>query len=125
MTDQDIETEIQAKGADVAPRVTLADIEAQIVAEHYFTAADGIEGAIAAETYSGREPHEHKDDGTLSRLTFCVLSLRNGFAVVGQASPATPESFSAKTGRAVARIHAIDQVAEWLRCEQEAAEAPE
>ena len=35
-----LEREIQAK-ANKAPRVTPADIEAEIVSEHYFTAADG------------------------------------------------------------------------------------
>ena len=40
MNDQQIEQEIQAKGL-TAPRVTPADIEANIVGEHYFTAADG------------------------------------------------------------------------------------
>lgn len=41
MTDSDIEQEIQAKGL-TAPRVTPADIEANIASEHYFTAADGV-----------------------------------------------------------------------------------
>jgi hypothetical protein len=39
MTDKAIEQEIQAKGL-TAPRVTPADIEANIVGERYFTAAD-------------------------------------------------------------------------------------
>jgi Phage protein (N4 Gp49/phage Sf6 gene 66) family len=40
MTDQAIEQEIQAKGL-TAPRITPADIEANIASEHFFTAADG------------------------------------------------------------------------------------
>ena len=36
------EQAIQAAGANVAPRVTPADIEANIASEHYFTAADGF-----------------------------------------------------------------------------------
>jgi hypothetical protein len=39
MSDEAIEQEIQAKGL-TAPRITPADIEANIVGEHYFTAAD-------------------------------------------------------------------------------------
>lgn len=39
MTDAAIEKEIQAKGL-TAPRITPADIEANIVGEHYFTAAE-------------------------------------------------------------------------------------
>ena len=43
MTDQAIEQEIQAKGL-TAPRVTPADIEANIAAEYYFTAGQATEG---------------------------------------------------------------------------------
>lgn len=39
MTDEAIEQEIQAKGL-TAPRITPADIEANIAGEYYFTAAD-------------------------------------------------------------------------------------
>lgn len=39
MTDQSIENEIQQKGLN-APRITPADIEANIAMEHYFTAAE-------------------------------------------------------------------------------------
>lgn len=54
MTEQNIEQEIQAKGL-TAPRVTPADIEANIFSEHYFTARDGRRGAIQDGTYAGRE----------------------------------------------------------------------
>ena len=40
MNDETIEQEIQDKGL-TAPRVTPADIEANITSEHYFTAAQG------------------------------------------------------------------------------------
>lgn len=45
-TDADIEKEIKDKGL-TAPRVTPADIEAVIVGEFYFTAADGVKGALS------------------------------------------------------------------------------
>ncbi len=41
MTDQAIENEIQAKGL-TAPRITPADIEANIVAEYFFTAEQAV-----------------------------------------------------------------------------------
>lgn len=44
MNDQNIEQEIQAKGK-TAPRVTPADIEANIAGEYFFTAADATKGA--------------------------------------------------------------------------------
>lgn len=43
---QALETSIVAAGASVAPRITPADIEANIVSTVYFTAADGVAGAM-------------------------------------------------------------------------------
>ena len=43
MNDCSVEKEIQEKGL-TAPRVTQADIEANIASEHCFTAADGVRG---------------------------------------------------------------------------------
>ena len=42
--DQAVERAIVSAGANVAPRVTPADIEAAIVSEHYFTAREGRVG---------------------------------------------------------------------------------
>lgn len=49
MSDQAIEQEIQAKGL-TAPRVTPADLQANIVQEYYFTAQDGVRGVSATGT---------------------------------------------------------------------------
>ena len=46
--DSAIEQEIKAKGL-TAPRVTPADIEANIASEHYFTAREGVLGMLAAD----------------------------------------------------------------------------
>ena len=106
-----IEREIQAKGL-TAPRVTPADVEAEIVSEHYFTAREGRLGALATEGYSGRErPLENDADLVpLGLLTFCVLVLRNGFTVTGESACASPENFDAKLGRKIARLNAVEQV---------------
>ena len=48
MTDQNIEQEIQAKGL-TAPRVTPADLEANIIGEFYFTAADALSNSVTSE----------------------------------------------------------------------------
>jgi len=45
MTDHAIEQEIKAKGL-TAPRITPADLHANIASEHYFTAADAIKPAV-------------------------------------------------------------------------------
>lgn len=47
---ESFEREIQAK-ASKAPRVTPADIEAEIASEHYFTAAEGVSGAARGGPY--------------------------------------------------------------------------
>jgi hypothetical protein len=95
----DIEQEIQEKKL-TAPRITPADIEANIVSEHYFTAADGIDGSDKAA--------EIPDECEL--LTFCVLVLRNGFMVTGESACASPENFDAEIGRKVARQNAVAKI---------------
>ena len=55
MNDQTIEQEIQAKGL-TAPRITPADIEANIDGEYFFTAAQATSGASASQI--ARVAHE-------------------------------------------------------------------
>ena len=114
-----IEQEIQAKGLK-APRVTPADIEANIASEHYFTAGEGVIGAFAAGEFDSRS----SDVVTLRRdiastevmkpslnlLTFCVLVLRNGFTVTGESACASPENFDAEVGRKIARQNAVSRI---------------
>ena len=105
--DYGLEAEIQAK-ASTAPRVTPADIEAEIVSEFYFTAADGVRGELLSSlpglgvNFGGDNP--------LSLLTFCVLVLRNGFTVTGESACASPENFNAEIGRRIARENAVNKV---------------
>ena len=109
--DQAIEQEIQAKGK-TAPRITPMDIEANIDREHYFTASEGRSGALANETYVGREKPTLGDGDLLplQLLTFCVLVLRNGFTVTGESACASPENFDAEIGRKIARQNAVQKV---------------
>ena len=111
MNDETIEKEIQAKGLN-APRITPADIEANIASEHYFTARDGRRGAIADGTYVGRERPQfgEADLDALDLLTFCVLVLRNGFTVTGESACASPENFNAEIGRKIARQNAVQKI---------------
>lgn len=106
-------TESEIKAVSTAPRVTPADIEDEIVSEHYFTGADGRYGAILNETYVGTElPRD--DDGDLEPLeliTFCVLVLRNGTKIVGvNEGPVSRENFDPEIGRRYARAKAVDQI---------------
>ena len=106
-TDETIEQEIQAKGL-TAPRITPADIEANIASEHYFVASDAIQHDNAVN-------HAAKDIGGwvlggTQLLTFCVLQLRNGFTVTGEAYCADPAKFNAETGRIEARQNAVQKI---------------
>lgn len=107
-TDAQIESELQAKGK-TAPRVTPADVEAEIASEHYFTAHDGGTGAryneeprITVATYTSPR--------ALHLLTFCVLVLKNGFTVTGESACASPENFDAEIGRKIARQKAVEKI---------------
>ena len=113
--DAAIEQMIVAKGK-TAPRVTPADIEANIVETRFFTAWDG-----AQLSFWGNAPRDDRElskycvgepdpDGPLSLLTFCVLVLRNGFTVTGESACASPENFDAEIGRRIARENAVQKV---------------
>lgn len=103
-TDSEIEREIQAKGL-TAPRITPADIEANIIDELYFT-------AYSASIGLDKAPDERPViAGRAHRLlTFCVLTLRNGFTVTGESACASPENFDAEVGRKIARTNAVNKV---------------
>ena len=123
-TDNEIEQEIKDKGL-TAPRVTPEHIKSCIVSEHYFTAADGVDGAdiqAAREKDASKEvtfvslDSDVKKDGTpmatLSLLTFCVLVLRNGFTVTGESACVSPENFDAEIGKKIARDNAVQKI--WM-----------
>jgi len=116
--DAGIEQEIQTRGL-TAPRVTPADLEANIASEHYFTAENGIDGAVVAATRKidptkqiSIAPLDQDHDvantpvAPLALLTFCVLILRNGFTVTGESACASPENFDAELGKKIARENA-------------------
>lgn len=104
-TDQAFEQQIQAAGANVAPRITPDDIAANIASEHYFTA---LQGCAGQELLDDVPPVDVPD--CLALLTFCVLVLRNGFTVTGEAACASPENFNAEIGRRIARENAIAKI---------------
>ena len=108
------EQELQA--VSIAPRVTPADIEANIASEHYFTAAHGVEGAMARMELHQRlaevdtAANHMSVHVNLGLLTFCVLGLRNGFTVTGESACASPENFDAEIGRKIARQNAVAKI---------------
>ena len=109
--DQAVERAIVSAGANVAPRVTPADIEAAIVSEHYFTAREGVLGMLAADGVPpGIYEQANAAPQPLGLLTFCVLVLRNGFTVTGESACASPENFNSEIGRRIARENAVSKV---------------
>ena len=95
-TDNEIEQQIQAAGK-TAPRITPAEIEANIAAEYWFTADKALGEGVPI--------HD-----SMKLLTFCVLVLKNGFTVTGESACASPENFDAEIGRKIARQNAVAKV---------------
>lgn len=99
MNDPILEAQDAAAAAvATAPRVTLEDIKATIAAENYFTAADAADALGQPTT----EPME--------LLTICVLTLQNGFTVVGTSACASADNFNEGLGREIARRNAVEEV---------------
>ena len=97
-SDESTEQAIIAAGASTAPRVTPDDIEASIAKELFFTAGQAARGLNL--------PASPSDD----LLTFCVLTLRNGFSVTGESACVSAENFSAQIGRDIARQNAVAKI---------------
>lgn len=83
-------------------RLTQQDVESVIVTEVYFT---GEQAARA--TYEVLPDHAAMP---LHLLTFCVLVLRNGFTVTGEAHAVSPAHYSFEKGKAAARARAIGKL---------------
>ncbi len=96
-----IEQEIQTKGK-TAPRITPADIEANIAGEHYLNVGSALAATGVMNSY---DTHV-----SLNLLTICVLVLRNGFTVTGESACASPENFDAEIGRKIARENAVQKI---------------
>lgn len=83
-SDEQIEKEIQAKGLN-APRVTIERINSKIRDVDYLV-------------WPG------------TTMTLCLLTLVNGFSVLGKSAAASPENFDEEIGKKVARQDAINQM---------------
>jgi hypothetical protein len=84
MNDQEIESEIKEKGLTAA-RVTPEHLENVIVSEQYHIFPN-------------------------STFTACLLTLKNGYTVLGESACASPENFNAELGRKIARDNAKNKI---------------
>ena len=78
--------------------MSVADIKAKIIAEEYFTLGEALD-ALGLSKPSGADV-----------LTICVLTIANGFMVLGKSAPADPANFDIATGRILAYDEAYRQV---------------
>lgn len=86
-----------ARGA-THPRVTLDDIKDAISQENYINVGDAV-------CRCGQD-----DTAPMHLMTLCLLTMRNGYLVVGKSAPASPENFDAEKGRIFAKEDAVRQL---------------
>lgn len=89
-------------------RVTPQDIEDNIVTEEYFTPNHAARETIARPDITKRELAIVRSN--LGVLTICVLTLRNGFTVMGQSACANVDNFDPELGKKIARANAVEQI---------------
>lgn len=107
-------TEEELKAKSTGRRVTLEDVHDSVGAIHFFSAGQGTIGAeIAALLDQGQTQFTGSKDGPkkpLDLLTFCVITMTNGYTVVGQSACADPSNFNEEIGRRIAREDAIKKI---------------
>ena len=98
-------TEDELKTASTGVQVSMEDVLKSIQSVHYFTALEGVVG----ETYMRGERAGDQPD-TLGLLTFCVMTLQNGFTVVGQSACADKANYNKDIGERIARADAVNKI---------------
>jgi hypothetical protein len=94
--------------------VTKADLDREIISEHYSTAEDGAMAAWrkrSSASIGDAYPEQVFGEGKpLSRVVFCVMVLRNGYTVTGQAAKVDPVGFDLEVGERIARADAVEKL---------------
>lgn len=91
-----IATEAECAAGRTAPRVSLADIEANIAAQYDFTADKAVGSGVPLMP-------------SLPLLSICILVLKNGFTIIGKSAPASRSNFDPELGRKLAYEDAVRQ----------------
>jgi hypothetical protein len=106
-------TEMELKAHAVAPRVTPEQIKENIEFVAYTDGYDLIADACHRLVDGDDKPVSlstgHLNHG-LHCLTICVITLKNGFTVVGTSAPASPTNFSAEIGQRLAYQDAFNKL---------------
>ena len=100
-TEQQIEQEIQSKNLN-APRLTPDHIDSKIKAVEYILPRDVCKRDNGVEIFDAPL--------SLQTLTFCVLTLENGFTVTGESACASPENFNEEIGKKIAYENARNKI---------------
>jgi hypothetical protein len=87
-------TDAESAAVAVAPRVSLASMEAKIVARYDMTGSEAADATVPS----------------LAILSICILVMENGFTVIGKAAPASAENFNRELGKKFAYEDAIRQL---------------
>ena len=90
-----------AESVAKAPRVALADIEAEVEFKHTL---NGLE-LVPRSLQLGTDVAAH-----LGCLTLAVVVLKNGFTVIGSSACASPENYNLALGEKFAYEHALRQL---------------
>lgn len=98
-TESLLATEAECAAGRTAPRVTLADLEANIAEKHFLL---GIQAVHAAGGFSRF--------ASIDTLTLCLIATQNGFTIIGRAAPAHPDNFDPELGRKLAYEDAVRQL---------------
>lgn len=88
-----------AKGA-TAPRVSLQSMQDKIIDENYLNLGEAL--------FGNDEGIERNHPTYL--LTLCVITMENGFTVIGKSAPASAANFDAEKGKTFAYEDAIRQL---------------
>ena len=95
------ETDRASQAVQKTPnRVSLDHIKSEIGSEYYFTVGE----AIAALRLADVQPPAHRV------MTVCVVTMKNGFILIGKSAPADPENFNLELGRKFAYEDAVRQI---------------
>jgi hypothetical protein len=92
---------VQAVIAEAIAKLPRTNLQEEIACEVYFTAAHGTKGVGLAI--------EESLKNHLQRITFCVITLRNGFVLTGRSVCSPADKYDAKLGRELARKDAARQ----------------
>jgi hypothetical protein len=91
-------TEAECAAGRTAPRVSLQDIKSSIATQHVFTAGAAVDALDMPRLIS------------LDLLTICIVTMKNGFTIIGKSAPASADNFDAELGAKLAYEDAVRQI---------------